>query len=1502
MKKRILAMMMAVSVCFTSVGTDAPLHAAGAEIAAEDTEGAEQTESAEAAEENGDAGSTEPTEKPEGTEGTEPAEDTAVTENTEGNEDTEAAEGTESAGNTEGTEPTENTEGSETEETESTENTEETEGSETESTEPTENTEETEGSETESIEPTENTEETEETENTETEDTEETESTESEETEETESTETEETEETEDTEEEEIQEVLLNYIMVESDYLQTPATQNIVASVGEEGMELEDLVLNYKNTVTGTMHHEKVSAQYEDLALFSMEFADASWAGAYELVSISCTLEDEAYELLLSDMDLTARFGVNTDVDANPDDVFYEDEDLSDVDANVVTMDENGAVVSEKTVEDVLDNGIGSGMRRFSDMRGANGNLVVMLDPGHDATHMGAHYNGASEESLVLKIAAYCKAELETYKGVTVYMTRTGEGCPNGGTAGDCNLRRTEYAASVGANVYVSFHLNASTNSGAGGVGVYYPNSNYNPAAGQTGHDLAAKVYEKLRALGLSSWASGIMIWNATYDKYDDGSVADYLGVIRNCKKKGIPAILIEHAFISGTNDYNNFLNSDEKLKALGVADATAIAEYYGLSKANAKPSILYTQAQKGGKLKIVWTKADGAKSYEVWRSTTNNYDYTMLDEVKDATSYVDEDVKAGKKYYYIVRAVYKDGGVSEYSAAVDGRALDKPAITSIVSKSSKKLTITWKKVSGAAGYYIFRKNGDSYDKIATITSGSTVSYADSVPKNNTSYSYKVQAYNTKNGKTGVGSYSSTKSGKAIGKTTITSVLSKDDNTLTITWKKVSGASGYTIQRSTSKDSGYKKIATIKKGSTVTYEDDTVKKDKTYYYRIQTINEGNGGKGYSGYCSPLSGKTLVKTKITSVVSKNSKTLTVKWKKISGASGYTVQRSTSKSGGFKTVATIKKGSTVSYNDADVKAGKTYYYRVRAYKSTDGKKGYSSYSTAVSGKAAPKTSINYVISSGSSALKIGWKEIDGAWGYRIRRSTSESGSYETIDVVTGAGKTSYTDKKLKAGKTYYYKIEVINKVHGTKGYSGNSKAVSGTVLKATTITKAQENSGTAMTITWKKIAGADGYQIYRSTSKNGTYDKVGVVKGMSTAKYKDETLAAGKTYYYKVRAYQKSGTKTGTATFSAPQKVWTVKKTDIAKVSGTSGNKITLNWNKVSKATGYNIYRSTKAGSGFEKIAVISSGDTVKYTDKSVKTGKMYYYKIAATSNITGSTVGRGDYSKTVGVPVLKAAEGLSASIAEGNSAVIRWQAVSNAHGYHVYYGTKKDGEYKKLASVTGTSYTHGGLGTGGNYYYKVRAYYKLDNGSTVYGDWSAVKNLTAGYAIMGPSALTVDKMVSYYNARYHYPSHVYGSKGAADVKSFFTILKEEAENEGVKTEVLFAQVILETGGLQFGGDVRAEQCNFGGMGATGGGVGGATFGSVREGLRAQTQHLKAYASTAPLNNACVDPRFAYVTRGTAPYVEWLSIPNNPYGKGWAMDPNYAAKLFSIMNNL
>ena len=133
----------------------------------------------------------------------------------------------------------------------------------------------------------------------------------------------------------------------------------------------------------------------------------------------------------------------------------------------------------------------------------------------------------------------------------------------------------------------------------------------------------------------------------------------------------------------------------------------------------------------------------------------------------------------------------------------------------------------------------------------------------------------------------------------------------------------------------------------------------------------------------------------------------------------------------------------------------------------------------------------------------------------------------------------------------------------------------------------------------------------------------------------------------------------------------------------------------------------------------------------------------------------------------------------------------------------------------------------------------------------------------------------------------YPVFVYKNKGAATVKEFCKILYEEAVSEGVCPEVLYAQVMKETGYLKFGNLVKADQCNFGGIGATGPGQPGYTFANVREGLRAQVQHLKAYASTEPLNNPCVDPRFSYVIRGCAPKTTDLNgrwaVPGAGYGE-------------------
>jgi uncharacterized protein YjdB/N-acetylmuramoyl-L-alanine amidase len=184
---------------------------------------------------------------------------------------------------------------------------------------------------------------------------------------------------------------------------------------------------------------------------------------------------------------------------------------------------------------------------------------------------------------------------------------------------------------------------------------------------------------------------------------------------------------------------------------------------------------------------------------------------------------------------------------------------------------------------------------------------------------------------------------------------------------------------------------------------------------------------------------------------------------------------------------------------------------------------------------------------------------------------------------------------------------------------------------------------------------------------------------------------------------------------------------------------------------------------------------------------------------------------------------------------------------------------------------------------------------VQNGKTTTSAWTTIQ--VTSEPIMGTSKVTKDKMKTYwesvYKSRgYTYPS-VYASKGAATLSDFIDQAYAQAEKEGVRADVLLAQIALETNWLQFGGDVKADQCNFGGIGATGNGNSGNTFSSVSEGLLASVQHLKAYGSSEALKTECVDPRFKYVTRNSAPYVEQLA------GK-WASDADYGIKIDNILN--
>lgn len=172
-----------------------------------------------------------------------------------------------------------------------------------------------------------------------------------------------------------------------------------------------------------------------------------------------------------------------------------------------------------------------------------------------------------------------------------------------------------------------------------------------------------------------------------------------------------------------------------------------------------------------------------------------------------------------------------------------------------------------------------------------------------------------------------------------------------------------------------------------------------------------------------------------------------------------------------------------------------------------------------------------------------------------------------------------------------------------------------------------------------------------------------------------------------------------------------------------------------------------------------------------------------------------------------------------------------------------------------------------------------------------------------YPIMGLSSITRQQMVDYFKESGEtYPAEILGQGGAADIETFCQIYYEEAVKEGVRPEVAFAQTMKETGWLQYGGDAKIEQYNFAGLGTTGGGVPGNSYPDVRTGVRAQIQHLKAYATDTALKEECVDDRYQYVAKGSAPYVEWLGQKENPKGCGWATGENYGYDIVKMIQDM
>lgn len=382
------------------------------------------------------------------------------------------------------------------------------------------------------------------------------------------------------------------YVLVEKSSLLFSEKQNIAVLL--EGLEeniTEACLLG--SSPSGEDFHLPTHTMSGNAAVFSYQFTEEDELGRYTFSGIEVNVNGEKRNFSFADYQMTVQFSLLASLERRERSA-KEDftKDSQGLEMEMVESDDKGNQISHTNVEEALrEAGVVRTDENGEEAFSAYQSMVIYLDPGHDSRHAGARGNGLKEEDVVLKIAKYAKEELEKYEGVTVYMSRSGPECPYPGTtAAQDNAKRVEDAAAKGADVYVSFHCNASPSSSPRGALVFAPNNNYNPLVGNEGQKLAEKVLAELTALGLPVSWSGVVTYNSqSGDKYPDGSAADYYQIPRLSKLKGFPGIIIEHAFITNAYDAANYLTSDDSLRRLAHADVEGIVKYYGLSKSKYK-------------------------------------------------------------------------------------------------------------------------------------------------------------------------------------------------------------------------------------------------------------------------------------------------------------------------------------------------------------------------------------------------------------------------------------------------------------------------------------------------------------------------------------------------------------------------------------------------------------------------------------------------------------------------------------------------------------------------------------------------------------------------------------------------------------------------------------------------------------------------------------------------------------------------------------------------
>jgi len=538
------------------------------------------------------------------------------------------------------------------------------------------------------------------------------------------------------------------------------------------------------------------------------------------------------------------------------------------------------------------------------------------------------------------------------------------------------------------------------------------------------------------------------------------------------------------------------------KVKAIFTPDTTknsGLSSYVTIAYKCDAPEIA-VETGMSGKPVVSWEKVSGAKKYTVYRATSETGKYSKLGTTTKLT-YTDSKAKAGTEYFYKVIA---NASKSTYNSGYSN-IVSCPCICSAVTVTGKadaatgKPTISWKKVSGAAGYRILRQLPGE-DDFTVIKEQTALTFLDADAPIDTRCVYLVQVI----GKT------EALSSRMSQEVTVTSGIARPVLQTSVDaggkpelrWQTVEGAVKYEIYRSTKSTKGYTLLTAVE---VTGYTDGTVAPGKTYYYKVVAVGAVSKSAD-SGYVK-LSGKCAT-PEITAEINCSSGKPQLSWEKVTGAKKYTVYRATSETGAYKKLGTTTK---LTYTDTKAAVGTTYYYKIVANAS---KSSYNSgYSNTVSCPASCAKPVVTASVAQSGAPMLTWKKVTGAAEYWILLDGEDG-----LEVLYKTDKTEFTDPTAAPGETRSY---VVWAIHDDPLYNSPMTAVTVTAACEKPALNSDFSADGKPAGRWDTVEGAVAYKVYRSTKKSSGFKEVAELSTEGDF-FIDDSAKKGKTYYYKIVA--------------------------------------------------------------------------------------------------------------------------------------------------------------------------------------------------------------------------------------------------------------------------------------------------------------------------------------------------------------------------------------------